>query len=202
MTRSGQLFALPTLVRRTDANGALSWATPISQEQKTGVANHQGRSLNKEVALWPAPQASDWKGANKSGSGSNSSRSLATAAEWQTPATFQGKYRRQVNQTERDELLLPGQAEHWATPMAADDGKKVTPNSLQDGLIGQSYRFGRPDHKMPKGGDKSSQQTRRLNPRFVEMLMGWPLGWTDFVSSETELSPSKPPSPSTSSGSN
>ena len=178
MTRSGQLFALPTLVRRTDANGALSWATPISQEQKTGVANHQGRSLNKEVALWPAPQASDWKGANKSGSGSNSSRSLATAAEWQT------------------------QAEQGATPMAADDGKKVTPNSLQDGLIGQSYRFGRPDHKMPKGGDKSSQQTRRLNPRFVEMLMGWPLGWTDFVSSGTELSPSKQPSPSTSSGSN
>jgi len=139
MTRSGQLFALPTLVRRTEGSGALSWPTPISQEQKTGVANHQGRSLNKEVAL-------------------------------------------------------------WATPMAADDGKKVTPNSLQDGLIGQSYRFGRPGHKMPKGGDKSSQQTRRLNPRFVEMLMGWPLGWTDFVSSATELSPSKPPSPSTSSG--
>jgi len=173
-TRSGQLFALPTLARRTGANGALSWptpdtmpeapnsgsnvtsrpkslllnalrvtnwATPISQEQKTGVANHQGRSLNKEVAL-------------------------------------------------------------WATPMAADDGKKVTPNSNQDGLIGQSYRFGRPGHKMPKGGDKSSQQTRRLNPRFVEMLMGWPLGWTDFVSSGTASSPSKPPSPSTSFGSN
>ena len=199
MTRSGQLFALPTLVRRTGANGALSWATPVGHDHKSEKST-LGRSLGRETQAWPAPQASDWKGANKSGSGTTSSHSLATAAEWQTPATFQGKYRR--HGVERNELLLPGQAEHWATPMAADDGKKVTPNSLQDGLIGQSYRFGRTDHKMPKGGDKSSQSTRRLNPRFVEMLMGWPLGWTDFVSSGTELSPSKQPSPSTSSGSN
>ena len=34
-------------------------------------------------------------------------------------------------------------------------------------------------------GDKSSKSTRRLNPRFVEWLMGWPLGWTDFEPVET-----------------
>jgi hypothetical protein len=42
------------------------------------------------------------------------------SSSWQTPATFQGKYRRQVGQTERAELLLPGQAENWASPVAAD----------------------------------------------------------------------------------
>ena len=33
----------------------------------------------------------------------------------------------------------------------------------------------------------------QLNPTWVEWLMGWPLGWSDCDSWETESSPSKPP---------
>jgi hypothetical protein len=213
-TRSGQLFALPTLVRRTAGNGALSWPTHTTNSA-TYSNGERGPNLIEAATNWPTASAQEagiveakTKDGNSMSAGERAyspngvlvQRTLnRIATEWQTPASFQGKYRRQVNQTERAELLLPGQAEQWATPMASDDGKKVTVNSNQDGLIGQSYRFGRPDHKMPKGGDKSSQQTRRLNPRFVEMLMGWPLGWTDFASSATASCPSKQPSPSASS---
>ena len=35
-----------------------------------------------------------------------------------------------------------------------------------------------PDPATGPGGSDSSPPTRRLNPRFVEMLMGWPTGWT------------------------
>ena len=123
--------------------------------------------------------------------------SLGLAREvkhWQTPATFQGKYRRQVGQTERAELLLPEQVENWATPTASDNERKVTVNSLQPGLVGDVDRFhGRPVQEALKIGGKLSKSDQtslpRLNPRFVEWLMGWPEGWLElssFVSSETE----------------
>jgi hypothetical protein len=59
----------------------------------------------------------------------------SSSSQWQTPADFQGKYRRQVGQTERAERLLPGQAEdliwvpkeavqNWQTPTSAAE----TPN--------------------------------------------------------------------------
>tara|TARA_Y100000310_G_scaffold186390_1_gene186545 strand:+ start:2173 stop:2559 length:387 start_codon:yes stop_codon:yes gene_type:complete len=37
-------------------------------------------------------------------------------------------------------------------------------------------------------GHECSSKCRRLNPRFVEWLMGWPYGWSNLASSETELS--------------
>ena len=46
-------------------------------------------------------------------------------SSWQTPAQFQGKYRRQVGQTIRAEELLPAQAENWPTPGV------LSPNALR-----------------------------------------------------------------------
>jgi hypothetical protein len=34
---------------------------------------------------------------------------------------------------------------------------------------------------MTKDGETSSQNTRRLNPQFVEWLMGFPIGLTDYA---------------------
>jgi len=183
-----------------------------------------------------------------------------SAGMWQTPAEFQGKYRRQVGQTERTEELLPGQAENWVTPaardhkginlsgshmgelpnqvahqwmtlvvadrndsfknqptdetrlngqainwvtpVASDDGRKVTVTAKQPGLIGQVDEFnGRPVLKAMNGPTYSPHDPTlpRLNPQFVEWLMGWPIGATDFASWGTGLSRSKPVSPSQSS---
>jgi hypothetical protein len=82
----------------------------------------------------------------------------------------------------------------WATPTASDDEHKVTVNSLQPGLVGEVDRFsGRPVQEALKIGGKLSKSDQtslpRLNPKFVEWLMGWPEGWlelTDYVSSGTE----------------
>ena len=146
---------------------------------------------------------------------------------WQTPATFQGKYRRQVGQTERAELLLPGQAENWATPTSRDwkDGSNPSDNVPTNALLGrQAPRTPMPGQKSSENdptsprrwaspqsrdyrsvtGNESAQREhatqilnvqvdetgrKRLNPKFVEWLMGWPEGWIElhsFVSSETE----------------
>lgn len=41
------------------------------------------------------------------------------------------------------------------------------------------------------GPESLKKCTRRLNPLFVERLMGFPVGWTDCEPSETPSSPSK-----------
>ncbi len=47
-----------------------------------------------------------------------------------------------------------------------------------------------PRHQMTlKLGHRCSASTLVCNPRFYEMLMGWPTGWTAVDSQATELSP-------------
>ncbi len=40
----------------------------------------------------------------------------------------------------------------------------------------------------PTAGSDTCEQRRTLNPAFVEALMGWPTGWTDFGSVATACS--------------
>jgi len=77
-------------------------------------------------------------------------------------------------------------ATRWPTPMAADDGKKVTTSSLQAGLIGRASGFyGPPIPTIAQDGRKLYTSSRVLNPRFVEWLMGFPIGWTALQPLET-----------------
>tara|TARA_Y100001938_G_C8094748_1_gene437333 strand:+ start:36 stop:554 length:519 start_codon:yes stop_codon:yes gene_type:complete len=145
---------------------------------------------------------------------------------WQTPATFQGKYRRQIGQTERADLLLPGQAENWATPMAADSAqgdienentkymttgtgrlRKIS-NSGESGSLGLAREVkhwqtpsanedaagtinGNMQHmlshqvQVATGITSTNDTGQRLNPLFVEWLMGWPEGWLETTDSES-----------------
>lgn len=98
-------------------------------------------------------------------------------------------------------------AKLWPTPQAYGSGKEgnsmpgLTPLDLAARPeVCPGYR-GRPDREMPTDGAPTSRAPRVLNPRFVEALMGWPDGWTDCASWETESSPTKQPSPSASCGS-
>jgi hypothetical protein len=74
----------------------------------------------------------------------------------------------------------------WPTPMAADDGKKVTTSSLQAGLIGRASGFYGPlIPTIAQDGRTLYTSSRALNPRFVEWLMGFPIGWTALQPLET-----------------
>lgn len=230
----------------------------------TTGAGTQGREggLNLQTATrnWQTPNAAA-EAPNLGSNIKNGPKSLLAQAElatpWQTPAAFQGRFRRQVGQTERAEELLPAQAESateraWPTPQAHDavggktpeqvaamrartgagvsnlneaatawstprasDGEKGGPNqSFGAGgtpLPAQAAQWGTPTSRdwkdgaspsmeaptngllgrqaprMPMPGDGSSQpdptSRRRLNPRFVEWLQGWPEGWVDLTSS-------------------
>lgn len=101
---------------------------------------------------------------------------------WATPATDRS-----------DELLLKGQAKRWATPQARD-WKSETTEFRQEHFptLGRQVRQREtpslPAQETTTGGDPRLLSTPRLNPRFVEWLMGFPIGWTDFEPLGTEWS--------------
>lgn len=131
-----------------------------------GVAD----TLTAVVKVWPTPQARDSKGQGHV----NHGRPLtdwdlgSSAILWPTPASrdwrapnSQDSQDRRNADSERGQQL-PNFVEHCLSPPLAP--------------------------AIP-AGQTSSTSTRRLNPRFVEWLMGWPIGWTDCDSPVTGFSP-------------
>lgn len=175
--RNGLLYERPTLVHRTAGSGSSSWPT-------ARVSMAHGAS-----------QAELDQG--------NPNRRIETEAEnWHTPDTAPEAPNKGSNMTRGEGLKPPGlgnqaQSMMWATPTSRDykDGSDPSENVETNALLGrQAPRWNGPQApRTPMPGPQSSENDqishRRLNPKFVEWLMGLPEGWlelTAFASSETE----------------
>jgi len=75
---------------------------------------------------------------------------------------------------------------NWPTP-AASDVKGFDPPGKKNTRMEASLYF-RPGQETSTPGGESSKSTRRLNPRFVEWLMGWPIGHSACDCPATEWS--------------
>lgn len=110
---------------RQDRSG-MAWPTPRAEDsEQTGPHGQATDTLTSAARQdWFTPTAQDCEqagGPNRimltkqvRAAGPPDPASPSTTGkrrDWQTPAAFQGKKRRQAHQTERKELLLPGQAE-------------------------------------------------------------------------------------------
>jgi hypothetical protein len=158
--RSGCVFARPTLERPTAASESSCWPTPCAALQNDGESTASFSERQERLKE---------KGINGNGAGTP----LTQAAKlWPTPTDTSkggGKSRSGRRSTE---LLLPGAAQMWSTP-SARDRKSDSPDQS-------------PDHSPPLGrqvlretGPASPKTAgRRLNPRFVEALMGLPQNWS------------------------
>jgi DNA (cytosine-5)-methyltransferase 1 len=93
---------------------------------------------------------------------------------------------------------LRNRQENWPTPLASD-WKPRGPNSKQQGLAEKVKNWPTPTSHMAKETNAPSEHNRntptltaqaggKLNPMWVEWLMGWPLGWTDLKPLETDKS--------------
>ena len=187
---------------------AQHWATPVGHDHKSEKST-LGRSLGREAHQWQTPAAYLGKTRNPDGhKGENLLMLPGQAENWATPmaadsaqgdienentkyvTTGTGRLRKISNNGESGSLRLAREVKHWATPTASDDEHKVTVNSSQPGLVGEVDHFnGRPVHKALKVGGKLSKSDQtslpRLNPKFVEWLMGWPEGWVGLTNSES-----------------
>ena len=169
----------------TAGKGCLSWPTPRSQDSKHGAATEYELNRDPSVDLlhvsverhWPTPAASvvndgesaeSWEARRKklklkgtNGNGAGKPLTVASVS-WPTPAARDGKG--------------ANSREHCETGKGRAHMDQL-PNFVAHSL---------PPVPTTQDGETSSSSTRRLNPRFVEILMGWPVGWTGYEFVEME----------------
>ena len=108
---------------------------------------------------------------------------VSDSSLWPTPtaATYGYNQGGANGRVGKKRYSLHGLAKQWATPTAGDwkDGYDPSPAVPTNGLLGRQAP------RMWRDGASSSAKVG-LNPRFVEMLMGLPPGWTDCACSVTE----------------
>lgn len=134
-------------------------ATDGSKAPATFSRGETNPSLPGKAKGWATPRATDGEkgGPNQSFTDGGGIPLSAQVANWDTP-TVACAMGGQVNRggSRQEELLIGGQAQAVSSLLALETS---TP------------------------GATSSDGPRTLNPRFVEWLMNWPPGWTNFACS-------------------
>lgn len=203
MWGSGEVFELRNSEPPTCESGCSWWPTPrtltgggesAERKQELGRTESGGGDLQAAAATWAKPQAHDGHGPKtleqiqamreKNGAGVRNLNEDVTL--WQTPAADSFRSR---GGDRKMEMGLDRQARFFPTPAARD---YRTPNRkpLRErcgGLKGERLQ-NFVAHSLPvptiEDGPVSSTSgpgsRRRLNPRFVEWLMGFPIGWTEL----------------------
>lgn len=150
--------------------GRTNTAEQVQAKGKTDNGKRQ-ISLEGQTMHWPTPQTRDTKSPDMEGSG-NYERKMengwtidlnSAAANWPTPAT-------------RD-YRSPNAASHMDRSTGAKHLDQL-PNFIE-------HSFLPVPPTSTHGGKSPSGSTRRLNPDFVDWLMGLIPGWTDYAPLET-----------------
>jgi len=184
--RNGELYERPMLVDRTGESGRLCWPTAVvtdsngarneTRGRSMASQHHSGTTLNDAIINWPSPHSED------SESCGNYSKTTAN----------------QLNASSADMTLMQIAVDTDAQ-IAKDSffpKPKARDSKSAEGQAGMmrndpdlnviASRFSLPDQPTSTHGGKSpSGSTRRLNPDFVDWLMGLIPGWTDYAPLET-----------------
>lgn len=191
-------FSLPTPVASDGSSGAVIGSEDLFYTTGTGMPrkiNRNGKDgsvgLARLVHMWPTPAASEggqsltnvteWRGRTAYRGNRKVQIGLRAAVKaWPTPPGFSPDGRRNGS-SGKDLGRAVNRSLPFRTPNASD-GPKWSRQTLAERVAKrQQVRLG---HQIGAGGS--------LNPTWVEWLMGWPLGWTDFASSATAKSRSAP----------
>jgi hypothetical protein len=136
--------------------------------QRLKSERHTREKESSFLVNWPTPDTcpdAPNSGSNKK----NVPKNFAEAINWATP-------------TARECSL-------WPTPTTAEGAKIASQaNYGQVGLSNHPAIVGQPDRVKTKKGGKNHApgHTEKLNPDWLEQLMGLPSGWTDLGSWATE----------------
>lgn len=132
------------------------------------------RTAGCEYSSWPTPTATDYKGSNRPGQRAGTLSELAEQL-WQTPTADLFRSRSGIRRDELGAKAVTCNAANWPTPNANPNtqqlAERIFPylHSLRDLTISTG--------QISSPRDRTSR--RRLNPRFLEWLMGFPIGWTE-----------------------
>jgi hypothetical protein len=155
------------------------WGTPRATEAKLGrryTPGMTGKDLTKDVMQWATPQAHDAQGpktleqiAAMRAKG-HGVKNLNEMVSWATPCSRDHHPNGQADGSKTD--LGNQVTKQWATPNARD------PKGAQGRMakIGQVSDLPSQTEVAPTG--QWNRANGKLNPRWVETLMGLPIGWT------------------------
>jgi hypothetical protein len=180
MTRSGFVFQHPTSERPISATASGLWATPSATDGRRGgtlTENMTGTSLAQQINTpdrWPTPTVCG--NYNRKGASSKSGDGLETAVKaWPTPTASLGTKGGRITPRKGREggtLIEAVSARTFPTPTASQHKGWSKNHNRADSDDRIDYTIEREAHEAGTPG--------RLNPAWVEWLMGWPLGWTDL----------------------
>ena len=187
---------------------AKKWQTPSASDEKLrGPGSKQG--LDAQAKRWPTPRAGDVKQGPSSVAKHLVSGDLMLpdmAALWDTPAAAdqQGTTGGNPNRESKGgKKSLRTDARNWGTPRASESkgcgpvGSDAHKHQLKRGYLDAQARqaqadlfgsTGLPDSSSVPSplsqtteqlGNTSPEEIPRLNQRFVEWLLSWPIGWTN-----------------------
>jgi hypothetical protein len=163
MMRSGIAYQLPPLAPLTDATASGLWPTPnASSNDKTPC------KTDAELA---------WKGQPRANGAKVQARLQDAAAFWPTPRANDAEKRGNFDVT-NPRNGLPAAVKLWPTPQASDIRDR---GCLRNGAVQKRMARG----KQLMLSQVVSSVNGMLNPTWVEWLMGYPIGHTDYAGSET-----------------
>jgi hypothetical protein len=190
--RDGECSEQPMLAPRTSANESGLWPTATcggggqtlpdgtTPTGKTPEGRKKTVCLERyvqqvECNVWPSPRAND---AQKRGDfdAENPRNGLAGAVKkWPTPQARDYRSGEASRWTDKNRTRNLNDAVAFATPTATmHKGWSANHNRAETN--------DRLDYQIERG----AEGVGRLNPQWVEWLMGWPLGWTDLKPLETD----------------
>jgi DNA (cytosine-5)-methyltransferase 1 len=177
-------------------SGAL-WPTPSvhGNYNRAGVSDKSGNGLSTAVKLWPTPHRNCSNGAGAHGDGG---LNIQTAVSlWRTPDAncmrgpsseerMAWKREKGMPMSINDQVAEAERGSLWPTPCSRGDngGGPV-------GLAGGTRAKKKLDEHVGEDARKKLC-SGSLNPAWVEILMGFPLGWTDLDCDEPEPWPGWP----------
>ena len=134
-------------------------------------------ALTHVTQMWPTPVQADSDRTSETYPRGN--KTLLGAAMWPTPDANTSTYSNGFMGPNIREA-----AANWPTPTARD----IRPGDGEGRQGGKSLvvTVGLQAQTTPSDGHDCSPKCRRLNPRFVEWLMGFPIGHTDLKPLETQ----------------
>jgi len=185
--QSAFLRTSPVICRSEHTKSSASfkrWATALrahcGQRRRSALPTAEKECSSWEFGtLLPTPTASDY--GTQRGIGQQARPSLDTMARrgvWPTPTVQDSSNNGGASQMKRNTQPLNAAVRMWPTPVVGTHQQGDGP-----GLIVRVMEAERAASDDATGG--------KLNPTWVEWLMGFPLGWTDSALSETQSSPSK-----------
>lgn len=162
----------------------------LSNAGEKGGPNQRGSKgdamLEPAALKWATPQALSFDQSHQPGQNAHA----IEAKNWPTASTMNGEGTlgenlRKESKFETNHAINLGQsAARWGAPSArdckdsGDQSELVSINGLLSRQAERTFPAGAPFSDMPLICCLLSLPKRKLNPRFDECLMGWPLNWT------------------------